>query len=72
MENIYGKSRSAVRADKIMEWFRTTIGMRQGCMLPPDFFNLILKATMAVALRDATGVVIMWEDSAQLQTFRQR
>ena len=43
----------------LTDWFKTTVGVRQGCNLSPDLFNLILEAMMAKALEDHdTGVSI--------------
>lgn len=51
VENIYSRRMSVVRVDKkLIEWCRMTVGMRQGCTISPDLFNLVLEAV--VALRD--------------------
>ena len=43
LEDMYSKSRSPVRVDgELTEWFRVTVGVRQGCGLSPYLFNLIL------------------------------
>ena len=31
----------------IGEWFRTTVGVKQGCLLSPTFFNIFLKQISA-------------------------
>lgn len=60
IENIYGKLMRAVRIDKkLMEWFRMTIGVRQGFTLLPALFNLVLEAVMAVTLRDKMGGIML-------------
>jgi Reverse transcriptase (RNA-dependent DNA polymerase) len=47
LEDLYSKSVSAVRVDgELTEWFKITVGVRQGCNLTPYLFNLILDAMM--------------------------
>ena len=53
IECLYNKAVSAVYHDnKIGEWFRTTIGVCQGCLLSPTFFNIFLERIMADELED--------------------
>ena len=54
----YNKATSAVYHDNnIGEWFQTTIGMRQGCLLSPTLFNIFLERIMADALEEHEGTV---------------
>lgn len=58
IKSIYEKSEAAVRQDReLTEWFKTTVGVRQGCTLSPDLFNLVLEAVMRLALeREEAGL----------------
>ena len=58
IECLYNKPTSAVYHDNnIGEWFRTTIGVRQGCVLSPTLFNIFLERIIADALEDHGGTV---------------
>ena len=58
IECLYDKGTSAVYHDNnIGEWFWTTIGVRQGCLLSPTLFNIFLERIMADALEDHEGKV---------------
>ena len=56
IECLYNKT-GAVYHDNIGEWFRTTIGVRQGCLLSATLFNIFLERIMADALEDHVGTV---------------
>jgi hypothetical protein len=51
IQNLYSQAVSAVRVGTdISDWFRQTVGVRQGCVLSPDLFNLFLEHVLAEAL----------------------
>ena len=58
INNLYNKATSAVLFNSsIGDWFRTTVGVRQGCLLSSTLFNIFLKRIMTDALEDHEGTV---------------
>ena len=58
IENLYNKATSAVYLNgDIGDWFRTTVGVRQGCLLSPTLFNIFLERIMTDAVEDHQGTV---------------
>ena len=58
IECLYNKATSAgYHENNIGEWFQTTIGVCQGCLLSPILFNIFLERIMADALEDHKGTV---------------
>ena len=58
IEQLYDKATSAVNMNgSIGEWFRTTVGVRQGCLVSPTLFNIFLERIMSDALEEHDGKV---------------
>ena len=58
IKNLYNKATCAVLfIGSIEDWFRTTVGVRQGCLLSPTLFNIFLERIMTDALEDHEGTV---------------
>ena len=61
IKNLYNKASSAVLFNSsIGDWFRTTVGVRQGCLLSPTLFDIFLERIMTDALEDHEGTVSIW------------
>ena len=62
IENLYDKAQSAVLFNgSTGEWFRTTVGDRQGCLLSATLFNIFLERIMCEALDDHEANVSIGE-----------
>ena len=58
IKNLYDKATSAIVFNSsIGDWFRTTVGVRQGCLLSPTLFNMFMERIMTDALEDHEGIV---------------
>ena len=58
IEELYDHATSSVYLDgDIGEWFRTTVGVRQGCLLSPTLFNIFLERIMTDALEEHESTV---------------
>ena len=58
IKNLCNKATSAVLFNSsIGDWFRTTVGVRQGRLLSPTIFNIFLERIMTDALEDHEGTV---------------
>ena len=58
IKNLNSKATSAVLFNgSIGDWFQTTVGVRQGCLLSPTLFNIFLERIMTDALEDHEGAV---------------
>ncbi|KAK2178204.1 hypothetical protein NP493_554g00025 [Ridgeia piscesae] len=54
IQNLYGKATSTILLNNSKgDWFRTTVGVRQGCVLSPNLFNIVLERIMTDALNDS-------------------
>ena len=51
IKKLYDKAADAVLFNSsIGDWFRTTVGVRQGCLLSPILYNIFLERIMTDAL----------------------
>ena len=58
IESLYSKATSAIYYNgSVAEWFRTPVGVRQGCLLSLTLFNIFLERIMVDALEDHAGSV---------------
>ena len=58
IENLYDKVQSAFLFNGgTGDWFRTTVGVRQGCLLSPTLFNIFLERICVRLLADHEGSV---------------
>ena len=56
IKHLYEKATSAVLFNGSMgDWFRTTAGVRQECLLSPTLFSIFLERIMRAALEDHEG-----------------
>ncbi len=53
LKALYSKPNSAVRINgDLTEWFTTSVGVRQGCVISPQLFNILLELVMLYATHD--------------------
>ena len=58
IENLYKKASSAmIINDTIGDLFRTSVGVRQGCLLSPTLFNILLEQIMQDTLINHTSTI---------------
>ena len=58
IKNLYDKASSAVYLNGVTgNWFQTTGGVRQGCLLPTVLFTFFLERMMSDELQDNQGIV---------------
>ena len=57
IKNLYNKATTAVLFNSSIDWFRSTAGLRQRCLLSPTLFNIFLERIMTDALEDHEGTV---------------
>ena len=53
LQALYKQSQSTVRVNgDLTDWFATTVGVRQGCVLSPQLFNILLELVMLYATHE--------------------
>ena len=53
LQALYKTSKSAVRVNQeLTDWFPTQTGVRQGCILSPQLFNILLELVLRLAIED--------------------
>ena len=58
IKQLYAKANSAVIIQgAVGDWFHTSVGVRQGCLLSPTLFNIFLERIMTDALEEHTGTI---------------
>ena len=58
LKNLYDKVTSAVLFNNSIEdWFRTTVGVRPGCLFSPTLFKIFLESIMTDVLEDYEDTV---------------
>ena len=58
IKKLYDKATRVVLFNSsIGDWFRTTVGVRKGCLLSPTLFDLFLERIMTDALKDHEDTV---------------
>ena len=68
IENLYDKAQNAVLFNgSTGERFKTTVGVRQGCLLSPTLFNTFLERIMYEAFVDDEGSVSIVGPTSALQ-----
>ena len=71
IENLYDKAQSATLfSGSTGEWFRTTVGVRQGYLLSPTLFNIFLERITCEALNDHEGSVSIGIGGRLITNFR--
>ena len=71
IQNLYDKAQSAILFNgNTGEWFKPTVGVRQGCLLSPTLFNIFLERIMCEALDDHKGSVIIGGRGRLITNFR--
>ena len=63
IENLYDKAQSAIMLNySTADWFKTTVGVREVCLLSTTLFNIFLERIMYEALDDHEGRDVLPDD----------
>ncbi len=58
LQAFYKSSQSSVRVNgELTDWFQTTVGVRQGRVLPPQLYKILLDLTILYATQDTSAGV---------------
>ena len=64
IKNFYDKATGAILlSSSLGDWFQTTVGVQQGCLLLPTLFNIFLDRIMTDALEDYRGICQHWRQN---------
>ena len=71
LQSLYENAMSAVLVQGATgEWFHTSVGVRQGCLLSPILFNIFLDDIMTHALDNYNGTISMGGGGRQITNLR--
>ena len=58
LQALYKTSKTAVRVNQeLTDWFPTQTGVRQGCILSPQLFNILLELVLRLSIEDVEVII---------------